>query len=298
MPEVPAAPEGAAPLTRDAPPWVDAAWLAAVPRTVERCARQWRLTIGERLGTGNTSRVFECVDDRGRALVLKLAPAEMRPDLEAAALTAWAGNGAPELVATDGASGALLLSRLLPGTPLPPGDDDKAVELISPTLVALHSVALTSAHKFPSQLDFLDTWRGWVLRSAEPETEGLRLLDQALSVARAMCVEPAPHVLLHGDFIDKNLLVDRGSYLAVDPIPRVGDPASDVGFFSAYHPPARNIERRARALADRCGIDGIRAARWAAVWAVGEATETWRKDSGELQAWVSGREAAALLAGG
>jgi hypothetical protein len=48
-------------------------------------------------------------------------------------------------------------------------------------------------------------------------------------------------------------------------------------------------------LAAAAGVDPERAARWAAVWAVGEATETWRDDSAELQEWIVSREASDLL---
>jgi streptomycin 6-kinase len=102
-------------------------------------------------------------------------------------------------------------------------------------------------------------------------------------------------VLLHGDFLDKNLLLGPAGYIAIDPMPRVGDPCAEVGFFAACHPPGGHIAARAHALAGRLGLDETRSARWAAVWAVGEACETWREDSDEVMAWVRSEEAARLL---
>jgi aminoglycoside phosphotransferase (APT) family kinase protein len=103
--------------------------------------------------------------------------------------------------------------------------------------------------------------------------------------------------LVHGDFNSKNLLrAENGSYVAIDPLPHIGDPCLDIGLFAAYQPPARDIARRAAAIAELAGMDPERATRWAAVSAVGEACETWRDDSDELQAWVAGPECAALLA--
>jgi streptomycin 6-kinase len=95
---------------------------------------------------------------------------------------------------------------------------------------------------------------------------------------------------LHGDFIDKNLLFDGGGYVATDPIPRVGDPCSDIGFFAAYHPPARGLLDTAADIARAMGEDVDRAVQWASVLAVGEACETWRADSDDLQAVVRGLE--------
>jgi len=289
--------------TAETPEWVNPSWLLTVPNRLELCATRWRVTIGERLGLGNTSRVFSCaddrgscVDDRGRNLVLKLAPAEMRPELEAAALMVWEGRGSVRLIAFELEAGALLLERLVPGTALPPLDDAAATELVAPPLLALHNARFDGTRAFPTQREFLDVWLAWARKSAENGTAGLRLLDRAYQTARALCSDRTPLVLLHGDFIDKNLLLDGRGYVAVDPIPRIGDACSDVGFYSAYHPRARDIARRARLLAARCGLDTERAASWAAVWAVGEATETWRPDSDELQRWVQSGEAANLLA--
>ena len=277
------------------PPWVAQDWLLTIPDRLHQCAERWRLEIGERLGIGSTSRVFGCVDDHGRSLVLKLAPPEMRPDLEAAALTLWGGRGSVRLVDFAHDIGGILLERVVPATHLPPGGDEAAIDLVARPLSELHAVQLSASHPFPTQLEFLDVWLDWVRLGGESETAGVRLLDQAREAARRMCSEGSSAVLLHGDFIDKNLLLDGTGYVAVDPIPRVGDPCSDVGFYAAYHPPARDIGRRARSLAARCSLDQERAARWAAVWAVGEATETWRPDSRDLQTWIQGDEAASLL---
>jgi streptomycin 6-kinase len=102
-------------------------------------------------------------------------------------------------------------------------------------------------------------------------------------------------VLLHGDFTDKNLLLDSNVYIVIDPIPMVGDPCSDVGFFAAYHPPASSALDCAAAIASALGYDELRAARWAAVWIVHQTCETWRTDSDELHALASGPHMARLL---
>lgn len=278
----------------ETPPWVAREWLRTIPDRLQDAATRWRIEIGERLGSGNTSRVFGCADDTRRSLVLKLAPPEARPDLEAAALTLWAGRGSVRLIAFAENIG-LLLERLVPATQLPPGDDQTATDLVAHSLMELHAAHLPAAHPFPSQLEFLEVWLDRIRVNCEPGTAGVRLLDRARAGAVRLCADSASAVLLHGDFIDKNLLLDGTAYVAVDPIPRIGDPCADVGFYAAYHPPAAAIGRRARSLARRCGLDEARAARWAAVWAVGEATETWRPDSDDLQAWIQSDEAASLL---
>jgi streptomycin 6-kinase len=112
------------------------------------------------------------------------------------------------------------------------------------------------------------------------------LLDRSRVSARHLWTTADEVVLLHGDFLDKNLLLGPNGYVAIDPMPSVGDPCSDIGFFAAGRQPAGEISIRARALAERLGRDPDRAEQWALIWAIGEACETWREDSDELQAWV------------
>ena len=94
----------------------------------------------------------------------------------------------------------------------------------------------------------------------------------------------------------KNLLLAAdGSYVAVDPLAYVGDTCADIGHFSSYHSPVSTVIPRARAIADATGNDPDRSAQWAAVWMIGEACETWREDSDDLQAWVQGETCRRLL---
>ena len=183
----------------------------------------------------------------------------------------------------------------MPGTRLPPERDDEAATLVATTLRRLHD-APADPSRFPSQRRAFDEWLARVRASGESGTAGVAMLDRATQSARQLDATTSGAVLLHGDFIDKNLVLGSDGYVALDPIPRIGDPCSDVGFYAAYHPRANGIAERASAVASRAGLDTRRALRWAAIWAVGEATETWREDSDELQRWVTSREATRLLA--
>ena len=253
----------------------------------------WRLQLGEPVRS-HVSRVFMCRDEAGQGRILKLAPPEAYADREASALRHWDGSGAPRLIAFAADLGALLLERISPGTQLPQGEDETAAPLVAATLRRLWSRG-TPRSRFPAFVEALNEWTIRARASAEPGTAGTALLDRAVARARALDAETSAHVLLHGDFIDKNLLLGSDGYVAVDAIPAIGDPCSDIGFYAAYHPPAAGIADRARGVARHAGLDPDRSARWAAVWAVGEATQTWRADSDELQAWVAGPEASSLL---
>jgi len=262
------------------------------PALLDRCRERWHLVIGPSLTGGSESSVFACSDANGTALVLKLS---MAAECEAAALQLWRGRAAVRLRDWDAEVGALLLERIVPATPLPPDHEEDAMRIAAGILADLHAVPLPPDHPFPSQPAAFDRFLREARANAAPGTAGLSLLPAIRPIARELWSSARQHVLLHGDFIDKNLLLGPDGYVAIDPMPLIGDPCSDIGFFAAYHPPARRIADRARALARRLNHDPERAARWAAIYAVGEACETWRQDSDELQAWVQSGEALRLL---
>jgi streptomycin 6-kinase len=97
------------------------------------------------------------------------------------------------------------------------------------------------------------------------------------------------------DLLDKNLLRDSERLVAIDPMPHAGDPCSDVGFWAATRSPALGLDQRAAELARTLGLDPARAARWAAIYAIGSAFETWRADTSELRAWVRSEHVQELL---
>jgi len=238
--------------------------------------------------------VFACRDDRGNDRVLKLPKTEREATTEAAALRAWCGKGAVRLIDFDAELAALLPVRLVPGTPLVVADDD-GLEAVAGVLRALHRADLLDVN-VPSMQVAFDQYLTQTTADAEDGTAGLALLGASRATAMALCTSMHQPVLLHGDLLDKNLLLDGTRFVAVDPIPRIGDPCADIGFFAAGQPPCSRITDQAERLARLLGHDPMRAARWAAIWAVGEACETWRRDSDDLQDWVTGPEATALLA--
>jgi streptomycin 6-kinase len=200
--------------------------------------RRWGLTAGEPLAGGLVGHVIACRDEHGEDLVLKLAGPTARPDLEAAALRHWAGRRAATLVDADPSQGALLLRRVRPGTPLAPGDDERATPAVAAVIESLHG-APDAAGGFPSLPERLEAY-----------------------------------------FERKRAAADAHS---------------DLGFWAATHPPADRLLQRAMKLAGRTGRDPERGARWAAVWAVGEACDGPPEQVQALREWLRGEEARRLL---
>ncbi len=217
----------------------------------------------------------------------------------------WDGRGAAKLVSWDDEDGALLLERIRPGSLLfepdrsataLPGSDERAVAAAARALAAMQAVPAPSKGQFPSFEAKLRWFLDFAAVEAEPDAAGTPMLGLLERCARALDASKERETLAHGDFLAKNLLLEAdGSYVAIDPLPYMGDPCSDIGHFSAYHSPVASVITRAQAIALATGNDPKRASQWAAIWMIGEACETWREDSNELQAWVKGEQCAALL---
>lgn len=270
------------------------------------CKRRWDLQGGSRLGGGFRSDVFACSAAGGDQVVVKLTATPEEARLEAAALTLWAHTGAAvRLIDADITHGALLLERIWPGTPLPGSGDPVSAGIAARLLARVH-LAAHGQLPFPALEDiylrlesrarddaaFEQRTRGDPARGAA----GLQRLELARAAAMDLCATTGRPVLLHGDFVDKNLLRSGAGYVAIDPMPRIGDPCADAGLFAACHPPATTILQRAAAVAGQMSLNRQRALRWAAVWAVLQTCQAWRDDQSDLEACLSSDQFEHLLA--
>jgi streptomycin 6-kinase len=267
-------------------------------RRLRACVRRWHLQAGDHLAGGFRSEVVSCTAAGGTQVVVKLVVTLQEMRAEAAALTAWARTGAAaRLLDTDLDHGALLLEQIRPGTHLPGNDDPGAIDAAASLLGALHRAPLP-AFPFPASRQAFTKMERRARRDAayeqrtrnEPERgrPGLQRLPLARAAAARLCHSPPRAVLLHGDFLAKNLLWNRTGYGAIDPIPAIGDPCADV--FAAGHPPATTILHKAGAIAELTGLDPQRAQRWAAIWTVLQACQAWRDDQSGLDAALSTAE--------
>jgi streptomycin 6-kinase len=283
-------------------PATDDEWIAELPSTLALCAERWGLRVAAPLPGGLVGHVYACTTSRGGAAVLKLNPPSSdgfagTPEQEAAALRAWDGRGAVELLAFAAEQRALLTRRAIPGTALPPGAEQEALHAVADVLSRLFDATIPPLD-FPQLAEAADRHLVRKLATAGDATEVLApLIEAARAAARSLASSASSTVLLHGDVMDKNLLRDRDRVLAIDPMPRVGDAHSDLGFWAAMRTRPADLETRASGLARRLGCDPVRASRWAAIYAVGSACETWRRDTRELREWVRSPRAAELLSG-
>jgi streptomycin 6-kinase len=279
-----------------------------VASRLSACKRTWHLEGGSRLDGGFRSDVFACTTAAGAEVVVKLTVSQEQARAEAAALTMWEHTGASvHLIDADFEHSALILERVRPATHLPGGDDPGAIEVAAVLLTRLHRAG-AATFPFPAleetYVDLEDQARdnaAYEQRTRRCPTRGeagVQRLGAARAAAMRLCATAERAVVLHGDFLDKNLLLSGARYVAIDPIPRVGDPCADVGFFAAGHRPATRILQRADAIAEQMGLDRHRAQRWAALWTVLQTCHAWREDQSDLETCLASIEFEQLLRAG
>jgi streptomycin 6-kinase len=249
--------------------------------------------------------VFGCTTAAGAEVVVKLTATQEQARAEATALAMWEHTGATaRLIDADFEHSALILERVRPATHLPGGDDRVAIEVAADLLTRLHR-ARAARFPFPTLEETYVQLEDQARENAAYEQQtrnaptrgeaGIRRLGAARAAVMRLCATARRTVVLHGDFLDKNLLRNGARYVAIDPIPRVGDPCADIGFFAAGHRPTTGILKRADAIAERMGMDQHRAQRWAAVWTVLQTCHAWREDQSDLETCLARSEFEQLL---
>ena len=101
-----------------------AAWLDGLPALVEECAVAWSLAVEGPLVGGNVALVLATRRRDGTPAVLKVSFPEEESKREADALAHWGGEAAVRLLERDHERRAMLLERVVPGTPLWKTEDD------------------------------------------------------------------------------------------------------------------------------------------------------------------------------
>lgn len=95
-----------------------AIWLKRLPDLLAGAAARWGIELGEPYQDLSYNYVLRGVRQDGRKVVLKIGVPNRELFTEIAALRTFNGRGAVELISALPESGAMLLDRLEPGTPL------------------------------------------------------------------------------------------------------------------------------------------------------------------------------------
>jgi streptomycin 6-kinase len=191
---------------------------------------------------------------------------------EAAALRSYAGDGAALLYAADDASGALLLERLEPGTPLQVHPDRETAIDLACALYRRLRRPVPPGHPFPLVTDLARRWLEETPEQNDRNGRPLRgaVLEEYLAALRGFATPAGDEVLVNRDSHLGNVLAaEREPWLVIDPKPLVGEPAFDGGWLliDLLRPAPRRDEahRLAERIAAGAGVDPDRLRAWAMV---------------------------------
>lgn len=255
------------------------AWLAGLPATLAACAEQWDLRMEPYFP--NLSYHFVAPGVRrsdGQPVVVKLCAPTGEFAEEAGALRHFAGHGMALLLAEDPEREAMLLERLVPGTPLRQmADDVQATHIAADVMQELWRPP-SAASAFPS----VEDWHQGFARLHAHYPDGTGPFPPAL-VAEAeelyawLMATAGPPVVLHGDLHHDNILsAERMPYLAIDPKGLVGEAAYEVGSWLrnwlpdllAQPDPGAILARRVAQFAEELGFERARVRGWAVYQAI------------------------------
>ncbi len=266
-------------------------WLGRLPEIVAEARVKWSLEIGQPFDGPDVSVawVAPVVRKNGAAAVLKVGMPHMESDQEAEGLRFWSGNPTVELLAEDGATGALLLERCQPGTSLrnlPEKDQDVVVGRLLRRLWRQPNVP----RRFRPLSAMLEYWAE-ATRGCASQWCDVGLVEAGLDLFGTLSKPSPEDVLLATDLHAGNVLAaGREPWLVIDPKPFVGDPAYDA----TQH----LLNCRSRLIADPEGmverisglleLDPVRVRLWLFARAASEPRDVWDEDSLCLARALSG----------
>jgi streptomycin 6-kinase len=208
----------------------------------------------------------------GSPALLKVPVRDEENRHEAAALRAYAGDGAALLYAADPATGALLMERLEPGTPLMDDPDrDLAIDVACGLLRRLRR-PVPAGHPFHPVPALVRRWANTLpagqARHGDPVPAPV--MDRVTAALQSLLAPEGPELLVNRDAHLLNVLAaEREPWLLIDPKPLVGEPAFDGGWLLIDVLLAGVTREHARRLAarigDGLGVDGDRVRAWALV---------------------------------
>lgn len=270
-----------------------AAWLEQLPEIIDSCSERWALTVAQPFPGLSYHWVAPASTATGEPVVLKLGVprAELAAEIEVLRLAA--GQGTVRLLHADAALGALVLERLLPGTPLTLLADDEEATAIAARLMRQFWRPAPLNAVLPTTIDWMEGFER--LRSYFDGGTGPfspRLIAHVEEIARELHASAAGPVVLHGDLHHYNILAaQRQPWLIIDPQGVVGEPSYEVGAFMRNPMPeildvpdlTGLSARRAKIFAAVLGLDEQRILGWSFAqavlsswWSIEDRANSWR----------------------
>jgi streptomycin 6-kinase len=249
---------------------VGRAWVEELPRLFARVCEQWGLAPDGPAMHGYLGLVVP-VRRGNEACVLKVSWIDDSNADEAAALAAWNGRGAVQLLEAEASLGALLLERLDHTRSLSGVGLDEAVAIAGRLLRRLAIPAPDGFRPLPVLAESLaatlpERWE----RAGRPMPR--RLLDRACELAAGLGATPARLLVNYDLHYDDVLAGRREPWLAVDPKVVAGDLEFGVAqllWCRLEEMEAQGgLEHHFRALNEAAELDETRARGWTFVRSV------------------------------
>ena len=202
------------------------AWIAGLPALAAAYLDQWQLRIDGQVAYGAVALIIPVACRDNSKAVLKLQPVDDETGGEPAALQAWAGRGAVQLLEHDPSSGAMLLERLDASRDLSTMQDDfAAAKIIAELLVELNSVSAPTGMRHLTDVAAATLAGTPQAIQLAPDPEERRLLINCTDRFGELIEDPVDNRLLHWDLHYYNTLatLDGGEWKAIDPKPLSGD---------------------------------------------------------------------------
>ncbi len=254
-------------------------WLERLPEVVQDLTRRWALTLETPFKSG-AAWAAPAQRDRGMSAVLKVGMPHFESEHELQGMLFWEGNPTVHVLESDELSGALLLERCIPGSPLSAFPEEQQDVVIARLLQRLWRPVL-DPHPFRPLSAMLEFWSNETTAARDhwPDAgliqEGLQLFQELSSTANS-------DVLLATDLHAGNVLrAAREPWLVIDPKPFIGDAAFDATQHLFNCParlrskPRETIER----FADLLGVDPERVRLWMFARAAAEPRDHWDEDT-------------------
>jgi streptomycin 6-kinase len=251
-------------------------WIAGLPALAAVYLERWQLEVDGPVASGAVALIIPVGREDGSRAVLKLQPVDDETSGEPAALRAWAGRGAVQLLEHDPRSGAMLLERLDASRDLATMKDDlAAAKIIAELLVHLNSVSAPAGMRPLSDIAAA-TLAGTpeaIRLAADPDER--RLLINCTAQLQELITDPIENRLLHWDlhyFNTLSTLDGVAEWKAIDPKPLSGDSGFELlpALWNRWDELANSgdvahaLLRRFDLMTEVLGLDRSRAAAWTA----------------------------------
>jgi streptomycin 6-kinase len=249
-------------------------WIAGLPALAAVYLERWQLQIDGQVASGAVALIIPVARQDGLRAVLKLQPVDDETSGEPAALRAWAGRGAVQLLEHDPRSGAMLLERLDASRDLSTMEDDlAAAKIIAELLVHLNSVPAPAGMRRLSDIAAatLAETPDAIRLAADPDER--RLLINCTARLQELITDRIENRLLHWDLHYFNTLYTLngvGEWKAIDPKPLSGDSGFELlpALWNRWDDLVRSgdvahgLLRRFDLMTDVLGLERSRAAAW------------------------------------